>query len=107
MDMLGEGKIEYVAEVGPELTLVGEDSRTAISPQAHLSRTWDEFALPYWMLAGRFPGTTRHGKANGRARLAEPKTENAARLSCPARGTNSPYHIGLPPSHSMINNCLR
>jgi len=30
MDMLGEGKIEYVAEVGSELTLVGEDSRTAI-----------------------------------------------------------------------------
>jgi hypothetical protein len=30
MNTLGEGKIESVGEAGAELTLVGEDSRTAI-----------------------------------------------------------------------------
>jgi hypothetical protein len=28
--MLGEGKIESAAEEGPELTLLGEDGRTAV-----------------------------------------------------------------------------
>jgi len=34
LNMLGHGKIESVAEDGVELTLVGEDGRTAILPLA-------------------------------------------------------------------------
>jgi hypothetical protein len=30
VNMLGEGKIEFVVEDGPELTLLGEDGRTAV-----------------------------------------------------------------------------
>jgi hypothetical protein len=64
-------------------------------PQAHLSRTRDEFALPIGCYPADFQEATRRAKANGRARLAEPKTQERRRLICPARGGNSPYLLGV------------
>ena len=45
MNMLGEGKIESVAEEGAEITLMGEDGRIAILPTGRARL----FSNRYWI----------------------------------------------------------